>query len=353
MPLSGNNSSLVDNSKNNFYGTPPVQINYQSTAWKIQAMYLILCPIVFLIGIGGNLLATIVLRSKSFRKVPSSRVLVALAIVDSLVLLVGVLRVFTTSVSEKEIRNVNTGLCKLQPFLEFWMTHSSAWLLVLVTGMRALSLISPLKVKAWITHRVEWISIIIVLLVTFASNSYVLFGMKLESKTKTIRVCHDGWNKGLSEARELFDQIFGSFIPFAFILTGNLIILSLMLRSRRTQQNLTQGSINKDQNKIKSTTIMLLTVSFAFLVTTAPLLVFSREFNNIQARIGPDNTGLLWNSFQILFYSNYILNFYLYCASGKAFRLALIKILSPESTRKFSNGSHGQTQNCTVTSRGI
>lgn len=316
-------------------------------------MYIILCPIIFLVGIGGNILAVIVLRSKSFRKIPSSRVLVSLAVVDSAVLLVGVLRVFTLSVSHKEVRIVSSGLCKIQSFLEFWMTHSSAWLLVLVTAMRALSLIAPLKVKVWITHKIEWICICIVLLLTFVANSYVLYGMRLEKTEHNELVCNDNWNKSLSKVRELFDQIFGSFIPFFFILMGNLIILSLMLKSKRAQQNLTQGSMSKDQNKIKSTTIMLLTVSFAFLLTTAPLLILSREYKVIKEKIGEENTGLLWNCFQILFYTNYILNFYLYCASGKTFRLALIKILSPDGVRKFSNTSHGQSMNFTISSRGM
>lgn len=343
MTLLGNNSLIL----------PPVVIDYGSTAWKIQAMYIILCPIVFLVGVSGNILAVIVLRSKSFRKIPSSRVLVSLAIVDTAVLLVGVLRVFTSSVSEKEIRIVSNGLCKIQPFLEFWMTHSSAWLLVLVTAMRALSLIAPLKVKVWITHRIEWICILAVLLLTFAANSFVLYGMKLEKTPDNFSSCNDDWNKSLNKARKLFDQVFGSFIPFFFILMGNLIILGLMLKSRKAQQNLTQGSLSKDQNKIKSTTIMLLTVSFAFLLTTAPLLIVSREATVIQAKIGAEKTGLLWNCFQILFYTNYVLNFYLYCASGKTFRLALLKILSPDGVRKFSNMSHGQSMNFTISSRGM
>ena len=76
-------------------------------------------------------------------------------------------------------------------------------------------------------------------------------------------------------------------------------------------------------------TLMLLTISFTFLVTTLPLTLISIAAAFVGRSSGPDaltasRFELARTIAELLMYANHAINFYLYCATGQKFRHQLI-----------------------------
>lgn len=79
-------------------------------------------------------------------------------------------------------------------------------------------------------------------------------------------------------------------------------------------------------------TLMLLTISFTFLVTTLPLTLISIAAAFVGRSSGPDaltasRFELARTIAELLMYANHAINFYLYCATGQKFRHQLIWVV--------------------------
>lgn len=88
-------------------------------------------------------------------------------------------------------------------------------------------------------------------------------------------------------------------------------------------------------------TAMLLTVTFAFLVTTLPM-----NFTSIASAFvysaGASRTAytLLYDIAELLMFSNHAMNFYLYCATGRRFRHQLCQLACRHGNRKGVSTRH-------------
>lgn len=300
--------------------------DYDSLDWKLNALYMLGFAFLIVLGLIGNSLAIFVWRSRYFKNVPTSISMTALAISDLLALLIGGLRQFAISTTGKDVRLASDALCKLHVFFLYWAIQTSAWCIVLVTWMRVIGLLFPLKAKIWMTKRVELIIVIVVCVFTLCLNAFLLKGITKGFIHGQDR-CYAKSVKYL-DAKTLVDQIMGSFVPFACIFVGNILIIIQYYRFAKGRSSLTNNMSEKDN--LFSTSMMFVCISLAFLITSAPALILLRESDRIIKDIGPEKENTLWHIFQIVFYSNYIINFYLYCASGKSFRDALFKLLAPK-----------------------
>lgn len=310
-----------------------LSLPYDTLDWKLNALYMIGFAFLIVFGVIGNSFAIYVWRSRYFKNVPTAMAMTALAISDMLTLLVGGLRQFSISATGKDVRLSSEALCKLHVFLLYWGVQTSAWYLVVITWMRVIGLLFPLKAKIWMTKRVELIILIVVCVLTFCLNAFILEGVTKGFIHGADR-CYAKSAKFLQVKKDI-DQIVGSFIPFAFIFVGNIIIIVQYYRFSKEHSTLTNNASEKDN--FISTSIMFMCISLAFLITSAPSLIILRESHRIIKELGVEKENILWHIFQIVFYSNYVLNFYLYCASGKSFRVALFKLLSPKDKSSHSS----------------
>ncbi|CAD5124698.1 unnamed protein product [Dimorphilus gyrociliatus] len=300
-------------------------IDYSSLTWKLNVVYMMGFSFLIFFGLVGNSLSMYVWRSRFFREVPTSIAMTSLAASDLLALLIGGLRQLAISISGKDIRTSSSAMCKINVFLLYWFLQSSAWLIVLITWMRALSLLYPLKAKLWMTKKAERIAVGVVFLFSFCLNAFLLVGITKGSFQGTV-TCYAKSQKYL-DSKKIIDEVIGSFLPFALIFVGNILIIIQYNRFSKQRSSLTNNTSEGDN--FLSTTVMFIFISFTFLITTAPTLILLRESDNIKAAIGIEKENILWHSFQLVFYANFVLNFYLYCLSGRSFRIATFKLLAP------------------------
>lgn len=129
------------------------------------------------------------------------------------------------------------------------------------------------------------------------------------------------------------DAFVYSFLPFVVILCLNVLIVRQVIIARGQRENL-HGSHKFRQRRPSQEgstrlTLMLLTISFTFLVTTLPLNVASiaaafiddSDADNIRTR---SRFRLARTVAEMLMYANHAVNFYLYCATGQKFRHQLV-----------------------------
>ena len=116
---------------------------------------------------------------------------------------------------------------------------------------------------------------------------------------------------------------------------------SAKIKTRSGGQGQTEGENVK--NTERQITIMLLLVTFGFLILSTPGYVMLSYTNYIDVRKSAHTFAgyyLFYNVGQKTYYSNYGINFFLYVISGKKFREDLIKLFScPKQTADVTSNS--------------
>ena len=78
------------------------------------------------------------------------------------------------------------------------------------------------------------------------------------------------------------------------------------------------------ETKVKTGTMMLLTVCIAFLLFTLPITIYLSDTDNFDLAYGCCYSYyVIWPIFNMLFYLNNTANFLFYCLSGRRFRQQL------------------------------
>lgn len=276
-------------------------------------------------GIFGNICSIFVLRSKYFWRSSMTRILVVLAIVDSCILIVACGRVHLNAILGRNIRKFSNFACKSSVYIQYNLLTTSSWLLVILTGSRLFGILFPLKSKAWLTIRNEWIAISTVLIVSLLINSYYIFTISVID-TPDGESCLDN-SEIFYQIRQWLQGFLPSFLPFILILIGNVTILISVTKSRDIQCNLIGKRREEEEAKIRSMTVILLSISFIFLFTTSPLVIISFLWERIVHKVDVYLFRIFYDIAWILFHLNSVLNFYLYCSSGRPFRQAFLRII--------------------------
>ena len=136
------------------------------------------------------------------------------------------------------------------------------------------------------------------------------------------------------------DAALYSFCPFFIITVLNCFIVKQVWLAKRRREMYLQNKCNRGIPRTRSRgteastrlTLMLLTVSFTFLLTTLPMnivLILAQFWNNTpQQGLQKSATFILVKHVtELLMYVNHTINFFLYCATGKKFRKILMDLL--------------------------
>ena len=118
------------------------------------------------------------------------------------------------------------------------------------------------------------------------------------------------------------DSVLYSFLPFILMFVTNFAIVSKFIRAK-CKYNSTEST---DQALAKSAirgTAMVVTVSFTFLILTAPTAVYMALRHNIQLSNNPIHHVFM----NLTQYLNHSINGVLYCIVGSKFRNEFLKIL--------------------------
>ncbi|GFR73061.1 FMRFamide receptor-like, partial [Elysia marginata] len=124
-----------------------VHIQFPEYRLKKQ-LVLYFSPVLLLLGTLGNLFSFIVLRRKPLVKVSSYIYLASLALIDTVVLYIGLLRVWLAELTGVDFQDSGDWICKLSVVLGYVASDLSVWLIIAVTVERYIVVCFPFKASA-------------------------------------------------------------------------------------------------------------------------------------------------------------------------------------------------------------
>ncbi len=302
-------------------------------------------PILLILGTIGNALSVVILTRKSMRRQSTYFYLTVLAVADTVVLYIGLLRLWLGELTGEDVRDSNDWACKVISFLGYALSDYSGWLIIAVTAERWLAVCLPLRATRFCT-RENAVRVVTALFITLLLINCHFFW--------TVHIVHIPHGEDFiphceaaDQFRTLIDAVWPwvdafiySFLPFVTILLLNTLIIRKVMRAkhnRRVLQFCGRGKTLEVQQPFSATdsgriTIMLLTVSFSFLVTTLPMnvtLIATRFLApNIQDLGVMVVYRLVRTIMELLMYVNHSINFYLYCAAGRKFRDQIVRLVT-------------------------
>ena len=230
------------------------------------------------------------------------------------------------------------GDCKLYKFLFFFCEHYSSALLVIMTIEKFFALYFPLQTRSACTVRIaRWVSGITALVfIIFNAQAFFIYKAQTDSY---------GYDRCLyvrvSETYRLvffrLNSALHSFGPFILMIILNSAIIYKFLKTK--YQNRYADSQSTSQALVKSATkgtAMLLTVSFTFIILTAPISIGLATSEKVHP--------IVHTVTSLLGYLNHGVNGVLYCIVGSRFRNELKKTLycSRNIPKSTNNGTFSQ-----------
>ena len=295
-------------------------------------------PILIILGTLGNLMSCVILCRKAMRKFSTYTYLAVLSLTDTLVLHVGLMRLWVAQLTGYDVRDTAGWLCKVVNFTGYTVSDYSVWLIVAVTVERYIVVANPLRATTFCTNKRALFVIFGILALLLAVNMHIFWTVELAEQGGRF-VCRGG--PGHEDFVEHYlpwlDAILYSIAPFLILLFLNILIINKVVQARHSRKELQSGSVYSDKKRIvhgesgTKLTVMLLTISFSFLITTLPMMATSiaiRFWNNyhmdlrLMARF-----SLVRTVTELLMYVNHSMNFIIYCVTGNKFRQQLLWLL--------------------------
>ena len=284
-------------------------------------------PIIVFGGTVGNVLSFVVLMRQRMRNTSVYFYLAMLACADTCVLYLSGFKTWVRVTTGFEMLHVSWVGCKTIMFIFMVTAHLSAWLVVAMTADRFVIVWCPLRVPLFCDiYRAR----VVTFLMTLALCLYKLHLfwtidlLHLKGKTKCASIRSSYFMVSVYPLLKLASY---TIVPFVIVLVLNTLITYKLWKNRKAFQTMLRR--NRDHPSHKSTqyrvTVMLLTVSFVWLLLTAPFTLRSLMDNVQVVRSSQDKASyfLAKTICFMLMYLNHGVNFILYCLTGNKFRSEL------------------------------
>ena len=304
-------------------------IPYEEQPYYLQSKNLILygAPVLVILGTIGNFLSILVMTRKALRSHTTSLYLVVLAVVDTLLLYIGMFYYWIQVLSGVRAELISSYECnKTRIFLLYALPQIESWILCSIVVERLVAVYLPFKVKVIFTKKFAAIQLTITGLIIAAVNAHIFwtsnrveFGCDADS---------DAFDTFWSSIWPWIDFCLVALIPFILMLTIDAAIIGKMVYvNRRRRNNLNASS----DVKMTGMTTILLTVTFVFFATSMPLYIFlaTEEHWEDQADSVEDDArlGLVLNTVFFVSHISCTINFWLYCISARRFREEFLKMI--------------------------
>ena len=285
-------------------------------------------PWLILLGTLGNILTFAVMRTRLSSITSTYFYMTVLAAADITILLNGALRKWIFKVSNFDPINEHEVLCKLINFVHYWCFDFSAWILVAMTAERFIAVHWPLRCIDH-TGKAKARKVIIGISIFLAIVNIPLL---------VVLTVREGRCVSEPEYRVFFKDVWPhidatvySFIPFTLLLLFNILIILELRKATAVQGDLQASIRHSNPSPHRRLTIMLLCISFAFLITSAPNVIYTI----IRFKVYPHK--LIWENLakislgnaisSFFIYTMHSINFFLYSISGQKFRQELIQMV--------------------------
>ena len=284
-----------------------------------------IAPIVLILGLTGNMLSLIVLLNKSLRNSSHTLLLCSLAVSDTILLITFLMRSWLLAAFDIDIRTGSSVICKTLLFMMYFGSHLSSWTLGLVALERLVSVAWPLQAFHYCSRRrivIAWVVMSGLLLLV---NGHIFWTADVISESPKHPVC--AFNTRYYQfAYEIYPWIDMSVMTLTFVvllICNSVIIIILNKARRKRNNNMTSNGNHHHSDHVTDVTMMLTTVSLFYLLTTTPFMI---HLLGLGVDMSPKLDALVSTTLQILFCTNYSVNFFLYVLSGSRFRQTLFKM---------------------------
>ncbi|XP_026673255.1 thyrotropin-releasing hormone receptor [Ceratina calcarata] len=327
-----------------------VELDLTETVLRTVQLYY--TPILVYFGSLGNCVSVVVFFGTKLCQYSSSVYLGALAISDT---------GFLVSVFVVWLNLVGVGLFNQPGFCQFFIylttlcSFTSVWLVVAFTIERFIAVEYPLYRQSICTVARAKITVAILTVMGVVLCSPVLWvsAPRLQYNGKgNVTECHlaEGF-ESWATIYNVIDTVLTFAIPFTIIITLNVLIARAIYRHVKIRRSLTNEPRAKDrpgfryslQTKI---TKMLLVVSTVFLCFNLPAYVLRiHAFLHFQEnQIASRSLEMAQQVCNLLFNTNFGINFILYCATGQNFRNTIRSIFFKSHCRKRINAVDASNQ---------
>ena len=162
-------------------------------------------------------------------------------------------------------------------FVVFWNGTCASWIITLISIERFLAIYFPIQTKTTATRTKAALILIVTALVMASLNLHFFwtYEVKQDNDGKHCRGIA-AYSTFLKYYWPWLTLAFYSLIPFTILLcTSTAIILKVLHSNYKRRHNFNQ---REGQVKLTSLTRTLLTVSFMFIVTTGPIVIYRLVF---------------------------------------------------------------------------
>ncbi|XP_067687695.1 probable G-protein coupled receptor B0563.6 [Haliotis asinina] len=295
-------------------------------SWYLDVVY---APICSILGILGNTLSFIVLLSSNMRNTTSYLYMAVLSCTDTIVLVLNIL-FMVTKFPGQEI--FNRGTCGLIFFLMYFSIHYNVFLMCTMTIERYIAIKFPLHAPKWITIKKARVLILVEFIVAFTLDVHSFFTRQIVVDPNTgVEKCSTPGETNTFFVTKIWPWVDGvvyCYGPLTCLLVVNLLIIMEVKRAGRMQRQMTHTGVQEKtaaetRTRERQVTVMLLSVSFTFLIFVTPMaviIVVERYFWIQHSAHEQAQYHLVRTICNNMMYTNHALNFVLYCVGGKRFR---------------------------------
>ncbi|CAF0994681.1 unnamed protein product [Adineta steineri] len=348
-------------------------------------LFRIFYPFLLIWGTIGNALCLRVLLSRKFNKNSTCQYLAILAVIDILFIVMRSSRHIYKLFRDSTIFNTSQWVCRILTFFSSALAHLASWTLVIVNFDRYFIVTSYYRRQGSTTNRVFWSTTTLIAIVALCNLYYFFilgrsirldgFGAQVQRRflirilSSTNETSLASLNNSINYSRSellrykpsyifvcipstgfegffrtyipIFDILLVVAIPFLLLCFTNIGIITFTMRSHRRMRQYRKRSHRRHQRL----TIMLLSVTLAFIGLTCPSVIFicvnkiiysgriviGRKDNlNENANLGPpSHVQLIVDVCEALWYTKHAMNFILYTLSGQSFRREFLKVFTP------------------------
>ncbi|KAK2153044.1 hypothetical protein NP493_2369g00001 [Ridgeia piscesae] len=290
--------------------TRNVIIDVSVTIWRYG------WPPLCMMGLVGNTLVLLVLRRDGLVRTSANVYLSALAVGDSLVLMVASVAIYPGKAWGWWFDSTSRLACHVTWPVLYTIINASTWLIVSFTVERCVVVRFPLLKLRLCTPRNAGLCCGSLLVLAFVKNIDLFLVYDLVIGTASddaICTAPLRYRDYVNNYRSMINFVTSCVIPTGVVLVCNWAIIRTLRRD--LVQTTARDSI------VRHTTVMCLAVSFAFIVCVAPAHVFNVTIPNWPLSLH-DVLGFL----VLLRYANHAINFFLYSLTGAHFRCELVAL---------------------------
>lgn len=302
-------------------------------------MHTFISPLIFCIGIIGNILSIIVLRNKRMNNLSISLVLTVLSVTDMIVLTVGLAPEWIGLVFDFDIKVKSSILCKLIHFILYSSSEISAWLIVAVTVERYFIVCRPLLVPSVCrkSRAIKYIILIIFILCLVNLHNFWTVDIIYE-KWRGVYTCSDTVVNDIGEHFLLWiDAALFAFLPTLILIIFNALILKHIANGEAL---LVTMKITPARNKFYYVRLsfVLMMVSCTYILSTIPISVV--VILTVTWKSNPAINRILSSIWiaravaELAMYVNHSINFILYSLSGEKFRMTIYAMVRKKQRRR-------------------